>query len=110
MWAFLSSKFIGYLGAFTLIMVLLIVLTSIMGGLSYHYDTSDSSWGGWTFTININPGQALENIQERIEGRKEDKKEREPLLELKPKEPNERTPILPIRPGDPGIGKLPRTK
>ena len=64
-----GSGFLKYLGAFTLVMVLLIVLASLVGGITY--DTSDRSWGGWDFSITFNFGQLMEKMQERRDQRKD---------------------------------------
>lgn len=107
MWALLGSRFLGFVGGTALILVLLIILVSVMGGMSYHYDTSDRSWGGWNFTINLHPGKIAESIQKKIEGRKLDD-DRKPLLNPNLKDPRDRPRILPGKSGDPGISKLPR--
>lgn len=102
----LGLNFLKYVGGTTLILVLLIVLVSVMGGITYDTSTTDRSWGGWNLTINIHPGKCLENIQGRIENREKNKDDNtEPFLKLDRPEKgdlNDRKRILPPRPVNPG--------
>lgn len=69
MWALLGANFLKYLGGFSLVLILLIVLASMIGGITY--DTSDRSWGGWDFSIQFHFGDTIRNLKEMIQERRQ---------------------------------------
>lgn len=57
-----GGKFFQYLGGFLIVGVVLIIIFSLIGGISYTYDTSDRSRGG--ISLNFHFGDGIRRLRE----------------------------------------------
>lgn len=65
MWGFFGAVFLKWFGGMAIILILLIILVSVMGGITYDTSATDRSW---RWNINIHIGDALRAIRTRIMG------------------------------------------